>query len=100
MLRGLRKIGGELQFGLQAGHELAVVPTIWQTFHPLFISNVFRITPPRAIPTSAFSGFESCVSMPIVLANGNILGALAAIDERPSRLCKFDCLEVISYSPT
>src|SRR6185437_13338353 len=40
----------------------------------------------RAHPTPALYGFQSYISMPIILANGDFFGTLCAIDPNPARV--------------
>jgi hypothetical protein len=49
------------------------------------ILDVVRRTTVQA-STPAMYGFQSCISMPIILSDGFFFGALCAIDPRPARL--------------
>ena len=79
-----------IQFGLQPGGELKLETTICheirQTGEPVIIDSVLEDDVYRAHHTPALYGFQSYISMPIVLPNGTFFGTLCAIDPRPARL--------------
>ena len=80
----------EIEFGLQPGGELKVETTICDEIRcsgqPVIIDNVAEDPAFRDHHTPAMYGFQSYISMPIVLPNGTFFGTLCAIDPRPARL--------------
>jgi len=80
----------EIDFGLKPGGELKVETTICneirQSHEPVVINNVAEEQAWCAHPTPAMYGFQSYISMPIILADGSFFGTLCAIDPRPARL--------------
>jgi signal transduction histidine kinase len=80
----------EIQFGLQPGGELKVETTICDQIRgsglPVVIDHVAGDEAFCRHPTPAMYGFQSYISMPIVLADGSFFGTLCAIDPRPARL--------------
>jgi signal transduction histidine kinase len=79
-----------IAFGLQPGGELKVETTICheirQSQKPVVINHVAEDETYREHPTPAMYGFQSYISMPIILADGSFFGTLCAIDPRPARL--------------
>jgi signal transduction histidine kinase len=79
-----------IAFGLQPGGELQVDTTICheiqQTREPVVIDNVAEDQVYSGHPTPAMYGFQSYISVPIVLPDGSFFGTLCAIDPRPARL--------------
>ncbi len=80
----------EIEFGLQPGGELKVETTICDEIRcsgqPVIIEHVAEDPAFREHPTPAMYGFQSYISMPIVLPDGTFFGTLCAIDPRPARL--------------
>jgi len=80
----------EIDFGLKLGGELRVETTICheirQCREPVTIDHVAEDEARRNHPTTAMYGFQSYISMPIILADGSFFGALCAIDPRPARV--------------
>ena len=80
----------EIDFGLKPGGELNVETTICheirQSRQPVIIDNVAEDEVWCRHPTPARYGFQSYISMPIILADGSFFGTLCAIDPRPARL--------------
>lgn len=80
----------DIAFGLQPGGELKVETTICheirQSRQPVIINHVAEDAAYRGHPTPAMYGFQSYISMPIVLPDGSLFGTLCAIDPRPARL--------------
>ena len=80
----------EIQFGLQPGGELQVETTICdeirQSREAVIIDNVAEDDIYCSHATPAMYGFQSYISMPIVLPDGRFFGTLCAIDPRPARL--------------
>jgi signal transduction histidine kinase len=80
----------QIDFGLKPGGELKVETTICheirQSREPVVIDNVAEDDCWSEHPTPAMYGFQSYISMPIILADGSFFGTLCAIDPRPARL--------------
>jgi len=80
----------EIQFGLRPGDELRIETTICdetrRSQDPVVIDNVATDPTYCHHPTPAMYGFQSYISLPIVLADGSVFGTLCAIDPRPVRL--------------
>ena len=79
-----------IRFGLQPGGELEVETTICQEVRemraPVVIDHVAEDTLYCRHHTPAMYGFQSYISMPIVLKDGRFFGTLCAIDPQPRRL--------------
>lgn len=80
----------ELDFGLKPGGELKVETTICdeirQSREPVIIDHVAEDKAWCGHHTPAMYGFESYISMPIILADGSFFGTLCALDPRPARV--------------
>ena len=80
----------EIAFGLTPGGELEVETTICheirQSGEAVIIDSVADDLAFCGHHTPAQYGFQSYISMPIVLADGSFFGTLCAIDPRPARL--------------
>jgi signal transduction histidine kinase len=80
----------EIDFGLKAGGELRLETTICheirQTREAVVIDNVAEDPIYCKHATPAMYGFQSYISVPIVLANGCFFGTLCAIDPHPAHL--------------
>src|ERR1700744_3571812 len=80
----------EIGFGLEAGGELKVETTICneirQSRQPVVIDNVAEDKQWCRHGTPAMYGFQSYISIPIILQDGSFFGTLCAIDPRPARL--------------
>jgi signal transduction histidine kinase len=80
----------EIEFGLTPGGELEVETTICheirQSHEAVVIDNVAEDVAYCGHHTPAKYGFQSYISMPIVLSDGTFFGTLCAIDPRPARL--------------
>jgi signal transduction histidine kinase len=79
-----------IAFGLEPGGELKVETTICheirQSREPVIIDHVAEDEIFRGHPTPAMYGFQSYISMPIILPDGSFFGTLCAIDPRPAQL--------------
>jgi signal transduction histidine kinase len=79
-----------IAFGLKPGGELEVETTLCNEVRanadPIVIDHVAADTVYRSHKTPALYGFQSYISMPIVLPDGTFFGTLCAIDPRPLRL--------------
>jgi signal transduction histidine kinase len=77
-------------FGLKAGGELEIATTICNEIRAsgqaVVIDHVAEDDAFCGHPTPAMYGFQSYISVPIVLADGRFFGTLCAIDPRPARL--------------
>jgi signal transduction histidine kinase len=80
----------EIQFGLAPGGELKVETTICDEIRDsgeaVVIDQVSQDQAYCRHPTPAMYGFQSYISMPIVLPDGTFFGTLCAIDPRPAQL--------------
>lgn len=80
----------EIQFGLVPGGELKVDTTICheirQSGEAVIINHVEKDEVYYCHATPAMYGFQSYISVPIILQNGNFFGTLCAIDPRPNLL--------------
>jgi signal transduction histidine kinase len=80
----------EIDFGLRPGGELKVETTICHEIRTageaVIINNVSEDALYRGHPTPAMYGFQSYISVPIVLSGGRFFGTLCAIDPRPALL--------------
>ena len=80
----------EIAFGLAPGGELQVETTICheirQSGEAVVIDSVADDLVFCGHHTPAQYGFQSYISMPIILADGSFFGTLCAIDRRPARL--------------
>lgn len=79
-----------IDFGLAPGDELRIETTICRDVRAcgaaVVINHVAEDPAWRDHPTPAMYGFQSYISMPIVLRDGSLFGTLCAIDPRPARL--------------
>lgn len=80
----------EIDFGLKPGGELKVETTICHEIRQrrelVVIDNVAQDAVWCGHATPAQYGFQSYISVPIILADGSFFGTLCAIDPRPVRL--------------
>jgi PAS domain S-box-containing protein len=80
----------EIDFGLKTGGELKVDTTICHEVRrnrePVVIDHVARDEKWCTHPTPLMYGFQSYISMPIVLGDGTFFGTLCAIDPRPAQV--------------
>ena len=80
----------ELAFGLKPGDELKIETTICheirQSREAVIIDNVSEDTDYCAHHTPAQYGFQSYISVPIILPDGSFFGTLCAIDPKPRKL--------------
>ena len=80
----------DIAFGLAPGDELKVETTICHqiqgTHEGVVIDDVAKSPAFRDHPTPAIYGFQSYISMPIMLPDGSYFGTLCAIDPQPNRL--------------
>ncbi|MBB6123633.1 GAF domain-containing protein [Sphingobium subterraneum] len=80
----------KIEFGMKPGDELEIKKTICneirQSGEMVVIDRVAEHVDWRTHPVPVLYGFESYVSIPIVLADGQFFGTLCAIDPEPRRL--------------
>jgi signal transduction histidine kinase len=80
----------EIAFGLEPGGELKIETTICneirQSYEPVVINHVAEDPVYCRHPTPAMYGFQSYISIPIVLPDGTFFGTLCAIDPRPAKV--------------
>jgi hypothetical protein len=80
----------DISFGLKPGGELKVETTICheirQSGAEVAIDHVSEDRAYCSHPTPAMYGFQSYISVPIVLPNGAFFGTLCAIDPKPARV--------------
>jgi signal transduction histidine kinase len=80
----------EINFGLKPGGELQIETTICSEIrdhlHPVVIDNVSQDEHFCNHHTPKMYGFQSYVSFPIFLKNGEFFGTLCAIDPKPANL--------------
>jgi GAF domain-containing protein len=80
----------EIAFGLVPGSELKLETTICneirQHHKPVVIDHVAEDEAFANHHTPAMYGFQSYISFPITLKNGDFFGTLCAIDPRPAHL--------------
>jgi signal transduction histidine kinase len=80
----------EIAFGLEPGGELELETTICneirQSGQAVVIDHVAQDAAFCAHPTPAMYGFQSYISVPIVMPGGRFFGTLCAIDRKPAVL--------------
>jgi signal transduction histidine kinase len=80
----------DIAFGLGPGGELKVETTICheirESREAVVINNVAEDRVYCGHPTPAMYGFQSYISMPIILPDGRFFGTLCAIDPRPAHV--------------
>lgn len=81
------QIRDEIDFGLEPGDELEISTTICDEIRTsgegVVIDHVSEEPMWRTHPTPVLYGFQSYISIPIVLADGTFFGTLCAIDPAP-----------------
>ncbi|MBL8268035.1 GAF domain-containing protein, partial [Steroidobacter sp.] len=84
------QVRDELDFGLKPGGELQIETTICnqirQHGRPVVIDHVAASEAFCGHPVPARYGFQSYISLPIVLPDGSFFGTLCALDPLPSKL--------------
>lgn len=82
----------QIEFGLKPGGELKVETTICheirQMRQPVVIDEVAADDTYREHHTPLRYGFQSYISMPIILPDGRFFGTLCSIDPRPARVSR------------
>ncbi len=86
----------KIEFGLKPGEELVLKTTICdeirQSGEMVVIDHVSEDSNWRTHHTPALYGFESYISIPIVLHDGSFFGTLCAIDPHPRQLRASDAV--------
>lgn len=89
-----------LEFGIGPGGELPIETTICHEVHgacsPVVIDHVAEDPVYRDHRTPAMYGFQSYISVPIMLADGSFFGTLCAIDPAPHKLKELGARELFT----
>lgn len=89
----------EIQFGVSPGDEMAVELTICDEIRQhrsaVVISCASNDPRFRDHPLPKLYGFESYLSLPIILADGSFFGTLCALDPLPAKLDNPDLLQTL-----
>ena len=88
----------DIAFGLTSGGELKVETTICneirESREPVIIDHVAEHPEFCSHHTPATYGFQSYISMPILLPDGRFFGTLCAIDPKPARLSNPETIDM------
>lgn len=79
----------EIKFGLEPGGELQVETTAGgeiSSGESVVVDHVVQSPVYRGHPAPAVYGFQSYISIPVVLPDGKVFGTLCAIDTKPARV--------------
>jgi signal transduction histidine kinase len=83
-------VNDKIDFGLKPGGELKIETTICrevgQSREAVIIDHVAEDEAYCGHPTATMYGFQSYISMPILLKDGSFFGTLCAIDPKPAKL--------------
>lgn len=94
------KVLDNIDFGLRAGDELQVETTLCQIVRdnraPVIINHVDEDEDFWAHQTPKIYGFQSYISVPIILADGKLFGTLCAIDPRPALIDKPEVISIFT----
>jgi GAF domain-containing protein len=89
----------EINFGLGAGDELAAEATVCNELRqhrtPVIIDHASKHPVFSQHPLPKHYGFESYISLPIILADGTFFGTLCALDPLPAKLDNPDLLQTL-----
>ncbi|KAA6439867.1 GAF domain-containing protein [Dyadobacter flavalbus] len=90
----------EIDFGLEAGGELLLSTTICNEIREsqklVVIEDVKNDIEFCDHPTPKLYGFQSYISVPIMLQNGTFFGTLCAIDPKPARINNTKTIEMFN----
>ena len=90
-------------FGLEPGGELVVKTTICDEIRnsrkPVVIDRVSADPCFSDHPTPRMYGFESYISVPIILRNGDFFGTLCAIDPAPAKVSEAATVKTLNCLP-
>ena len=90
----------EIDFGLEAGGELTLSTTICNEIREsnnlVIIEHVDKDAMFKNHPTPKLYGFQSYISVPIILKNGDFFGTLCAIDPKPAQINNTKTIEMFN----
>lgn len=90
----------KISFGMEPGGELELETTICneirQSGNAVIIDHVDKDKSYACHPTPAMYGFQSYISMPIILQDGTFFGTLCAIDPKPAKLNNLETIGMFS----
>lgn len=89
----------EVQFGVEAGHEMEIEQTICNELRlhrtPVIISEVASDTKYADHPIPKLFGFQSYFSLPIIFPNGEFFGTLCGLDPVPAKLDNLETIDTL-----
>ncbi|KAA8697218.1 MULTISPECIES: GAF domain-containing protein [Pseudomonas syringae group] len=89
----------EINFGLEAGHELKLETTLCnelrQHRQPIIINELATDSVYAEHPVPKLYGFQSYFSLPIIFPNGDFFGTLCGLDTLPAQLDDDDTLDTL-----
>ncbi|KPX20747.1 GAF domain protein [Pseudomonas syringae pv. delphinii] len=89
----------EIQFGLEAGHQLKLETTLCnelrQRRQPIVINELATDPVYAEHPIPKLYGFQSYFSLPIIFPNGDFFGTLCGLDQLPRQLDDADTLDTL-----
>lgn len=81
------QVRDDIHFGIEAGDELVIETTICrdirQSGRPVAIDEVATDTIYSQHPTPKLYGFQSYISVPLLLPDGSFFGTLCSVDTKP-----------------
>lgn len=84
------QVRDDINFGIEAGDELVIETTICrdirQSGRPVAIDEVATDTVYCQHPTPKLYGFQSYISVPLLLPDGSFFGTLCAVDTKPAHV--------------
>ncbi len=84
------QVRDDINFGIEPGDELVIETTICrdirQSGRPVAIDEVATDRIYSQHPTPKLYGFQSYISVPLVLPDGSFFGTLCAVDTKPARV--------------
>src|SRR5579863_9595277 len=84
------QVRDDINFGIEAGDELVIETTICrdirQSGRPVAIDEVATDKVYCQHPTPKLYGFQSYISVPLLLPDGSFFGTLCAVDTKPTRI--------------
>jgi GAF domain-containing protein len=84
------QVRDRINFGIEPGDELVIETTICrdirQSGHPVAIDEVATDRIYSQHPTPKLYGFQSYISVPLLLPDGSFFGTLCAVDTKPARV--------------
>ncbi|MBS7414051.1 GAF domain-containing protein [Pseudomonas syringae] len=89
----------EIQFGLEAGHQLKLETTFCNELRlhrqPIVINEVATDPVYAEHPIAKMYGFQSYFSLPIIFPNGDFFGTLCGLDTKPAPLDDANTLDTL-----